>query len=169
LAPYYWAARAGAPASLLARLGYKAELVADFAHVWVKTDHGDTMSPGKHTAVRATSQGVKVDWGWRLVSSTLAATGYGLAVFPLARQLIVLAVLWLMLLGPGTGWRLAAVSAMLLLNGFLLLRVGGANWQNPQRGLQVFGLVQMAAAIVLVWKAGTPGAPQAGLASPSPG
>ena len=35
--------RAVVAASLLARLGYDAAIVTDFAHVWVKTEHGETM------------------------------------------------------------------------------------------------------------------------------
>jgi len=47
--------RAVVAASLLRNFGFQADLVTDFTHVWVRTEHGDTMSPGDQTAIQALS------------------------------------------------------------------------------------------------------------------
>ncbi|MCK4659470.1 MAG: transglutaminase domain-containing protein [Phycisphaerae bacterium] len=148
--------RAVAAASLLQNLGYRAELVSDFAHVWVKTDHGELLGPGAVKALIATDEGLKVNWCWGLISSFADALGYGVAVFPLGRELIVLVVVWLMLLDTRTPWRFAAIGAVLLLIGLLLMHLGGENPRAPIRWLQVVGFAQLVVGpVVLVWSART--------------
>ena len=116
--------RAVVAASILRGLGYRAELVTDFAHVWVKTDKGETMGPGKHKSIVATRWGLEVHW--KTLSQTLPrALGYGISAFPLGRELIVLAVLWLVLLRAGIGWPLRLLGLAVMLEGLLFMRAGG--------------------------------------------
>jgi len=87
--------RAVVAASILQNLGYKTELVTDFAHVWVKTDHGETMAPGRRKALTATDKGLRLDF--KALTTLPRSLAYGIAVFPLVRELIVFFVLWLLL------------------------------------------------------------------------
>ena len=149
--------RAVVAASILRNLGYRADLVTDFAHVWVKTDKGETMSPGKHKSVVAGEKGISVHW--RMLTRTLPqALGYSVSPFPLIRELIVLAVLWMLLLRPGVGWRARVACAVVMLEGLLFLRVGGANWKAPTAWAQWWGLVHLAGAggylVYRGWRAG---------------
>ena len=50
--------RAVVAASVLRHFGYETELVTDFAHVWVKTDKGETMGPGGRKVVEGGKKGV---------------------------------------------------------------------------------------------------------------
>jgi len=113
--------RAVLAASLLRRRGIAADLVTDGTHVWVWTPFGQTMSPTGVATWHATDQGGKFDW--RGLGIIPRGTAYGLAVFPWARELIVLAVAWGTLLRPGGG-RARAVGSML----FLLAAVPGSPW-----------------------------------------
>jgi hypothetical protein len=134
-------------ASLLRNLGYKAELVSDGMHVWVKTDKGDTMSPGKKRSVVATDRGVQVQWA-ELLKSAPRAAAVGIALFPATREMIVAAVLWLVLLRPGVKWWVRLLCLLILVDGLLILRAGGANWVNPNTALQWWGFVQMVGSAV---------------------
>lgn len=130
-------------ASLLRNLGYKADLVTDLMHVWVKTEHGETMSPGRLTkAVEGSDEGLRIHWeGVRNIPRSLA---YGVAVFPRWREIIVLCVFWLLALRPGMG-RLAVGSCLVMLVGGLeVLRRASENpWRDPEVAWQAVGLVGM--------------------------
>ncbi|MHC4092299.1 MAG: transglutaminase domain-containing protein [Planctomycetota bacterium] len=134
-------------ASLLRKLGYRAELVTDFAHVWVKTDQGETMQPGKRRSVIATKKGLEVHWD-TLTQTLPRALAYSVSPFPLLRELIVLGVLWLTLLRGGVGWRVRLLCLALLLEGLLFLRVGGTNWRRPIVWAQWWGILQMGGAVL---------------------
>jgi hypothetical protein len=111
--------RAVVAASLLRAFGMEARLVTNFAHVWVETPHGDTMSPAGKKAVVATEDGVHMNWS-ALGEAPLSAA-YGMAVFPFGRQLIVVGVLWWLLIGKASARR--SVLALLLLTfGLLAIR-----------------------------------------------
>ena len=130
-------------ASILRALGYRAELVTDFAHVWVKTDKGETMKPGKHQSVVAGAKGVEVHW--KTLTQTLpTALGYSISPFPLVRELIVLAVAWLLLLRAGVPWPTRLACAAIMLEGLLFLRIGGADWKNPVVWAQWWGIAHLA-------------------------
>jgi len=134
--------QAVAAASILRRLGYKAELVTDFAHVWVKTDKGETMSPGKKTSVAATDKGFSINW--KAVVDTLPKSlAWSVAPFPLMRELILLGVSWLMLLRPNVAWRWRLLSLWVVLSGLLFLRAGGHDFRNPDVGLQWWGVLHL--------------------------
>jgi len=135
--------RAVVAASLLRGLGYRADIVSDFAHVWVQTDHGETMSPGQSKSVIASDEkGIEVRW--RTMSNLPTALAYGVSPFPLGRELVVLAVLWLTLLRPGFGRATGAAGAAILVCGLLALRHGGHVWQHPIIWAQATGVVLIA-------------------------
>lgn len=130
--------RAVLAASLLSRLGYDAQLVTDFAHVWVKTSEGETMGPGSSKALVATPEGVRVQPG--ALAQLARSVGYGISVFPAHRELIFLFVLWCLLLH-----RLSKPSSLLLglaflLGGWQAVRAGGRDHLNLDFTLQWFGL-----------------------------
>ena len=133
-------------ASLLRRFGFETQLVTDFAHVWVKTDKGETMGPGRRQAVVATPEGLRLQPG--ALAELGRAAGLGLAVFPLGRELIVLFVLWFLLLRAGGGTGCALVALILLLDGLLFVREGSASYQSAIIGMQFFGVANFAAALV---------------------
>lgn len=139
--------RAVVAASILRAFGHKAEIVSDYAHVWVKTEAGETMSPGKRKSIVASDTGVEVHW--RNLSDLFRATLFGWAVFPLHRELIVLLVLWLLLVAPGTSWRWRALIALLLADALLRLRAGGRDARDPIVWLQVLALLEAGVALVL--------------------
>ncbi len=144
--------RAVVAASLMRKLGYKADLVSDFMHVWVKTDQGEFMNPRPFKDFVATAQGVKVNWGWRLLADFSDALGYGVGVFPMVRQAIILVVVWLALIGPRTRWPTAAIAGLLLTDGLLLMHASGRNAYAPIRWLQWVGFAQIVAGVtVLAW------------------
>ncbi len=129
-------------ASLLRNLGYRAVLVSDFAHMWVKTDKGETMSPGKRTGAVATDKGFRIDWA-AVLDTVPSATGLGIALFPVGREIIVLAVVWLVLLTPQVRWGVRLLCLLIMVDGLLILRAGGASWRDPSVWLQWTGLVQI--------------------------
>lgn len=122
-------------AALLRRFGYEAHLVTDGTHVWVWTPAGETMAPlqtasgrsvvradegGSHFDIRAIidPRALLVDW-----PSSLA---YGAHVFPLWRQLVLVAGLWLCLLTPeARRWRELSLAGGLVGALLLLRRAGG--------------------------------------------
>jgi hypothetical protein len=120
--------RAIIAASLLRHFGIHADVVADFAHVWVRTPEGDLMGPGKAAAVVASERGVSVNWA--ALANLPSATAYGVAVFPTIRELLILAAAWLLLLRR-TGWIAASISLVFFLIGLWSLRVGGAGYPHP--------------------------------------
>ncbi|MCC7290558.1 MAG: transglutaminase domain-containing protein [Phycisphaerales bacterium] len=146
--------RAVVAASLLAGLGYESRIVTDFAHVWVATNVGETMSPGATQAVVAEGGGISVQpSAWAQMPKAL---GYGVSPFFLHRELIVVLVGWLMWLRPGaTRWR-SGVALALMIAGLLLLRRGGRNWQAPIVWLQILGVLAYAVAAALMWKRARP-------------
>jgi hypothetical protein len=137
--------RAVVAASLLRKLGYEAELAWDGAHMWVWTPRGEAMSPNAVATVRATADGRKYDWsGIRIVPRALA---FGLGVFPLIRELIVLVAVWLVLLHPGIGWARAIGTGVSLVLGLMLIRVGGRTWDEQMPWVYGAGYVSVATVV----------------------
>ena len=135
-------------ASLLKGIGYEPRLVTDLRHVWVWTEHGETMSPGGAKLFDPTDDGRRfnlasvVDWPISLA--------VGLAVFPIVRELIVLAAVWLLGISPLSPRWTWALSLFLLAHGLLLIHVAG----NPGRIVSWavwLGLANVAAGLVVLW------------------
>ena len=138
--------RAVIAASLLETLGYEARLVTDFSHVWVRTQHGDLMGPGKRTAVTATDKGLNVTL--RGLAELPRALAYGMAVFPAQREMIILVAAWLLMLGPRARFGRAALSLSVMTAGLFLLRSGGSAYLKPVIWMQVLGFACVVAAVL---------------------
>ncbi len=112
--------RAVVAASLLRRLGVEAWLVADLLHMWVETPQGETMSPtgGEKTlSARPTDSQpalrTRLTVSAELVRNLARGFSYGVAVFPLLREVLILAALCLLTVHPwSSGWR--RISGVLL-------------------------------------------------------
>ncbi len=130
--------RAVVAASLLRRSGIEAQLVSDFAHVWVQTDHGEIMGPGGRKAIIATPDGPRFRLG--ALGELPRALAFGVAVFPWPREAILLAVMWLLMLRPGGGAARALSGLALLITALVCLRWGGRGFRQPILWLQWSGV-----------------------------
>ncbi len=113
--------RAVVAASLLRRLGQPAWLVSDLLHMWVQTPGGEAMGPTGSEKTLSSGRPGAERTQTVLTPRTLVNVGrglsYGVAVFPLERQLIILAALCALTVHPwSSGWR--------RLSGCLLLWIG---------------------------------------------
>jgi hypothetical protein len=121
--------RALVAASLLQRFGYDARLKSDLTHVWVWTPEGETMAP-RRTAGRAMigadSGGTRLDLfaladPRALLIDMPKAVAYGVSVFPLWREIVLLSVFCGLMIRPGfSPWRAALGASTLVAAGMLL-------------------------------------------------
>jgi hypothetical protein len=102
--------RAVVAASLLRRMGHDAWLVSDLLHMWVATPEGETMSPtGAEKTFVGTQTGTATRVSLGAVRNLGRGLSYGVAVFPLSRELIILATLCVLTMQPwSSGWRRVA-------------------------------------------------------------
>ncbi|MFQ5425177.1 MAG: hypothetical protein ACE5F9_14525 [Phycisphaerae bacterium] len=115
--------RAVMAASLMRKLGYDARIVTDLRHVWVQTPQGDWMGPGRKKSIVSTARGNRLN-ARTLASNIPVSLSYGIAVFPLLRELIILATAFVLVLHRRMSWRAAALSALLLVQGLFFMRLG---------------------------------------------
>ena len=143
--------RAVVAASLLGRLGFQAELVTDFAHVWVKTEVGETMGPGGGKAVIATDEGLQIQPG--ALAQLPRAVGYGLACFPLIRELIIAVVLWLLLLRPNGGLFCNSTALILFVIGLMLFHASADDYRRPVIWMQLVASAGILAGLtcLVIW------------------
>lgn len=105
--------RAVVAASLLRRMGVEAWLVSDVLHVWVETPAGETMNPtggakilASGSAAQPAEQQTRINLSPGLVFNLARGISYGVAAFPLLRELIILSGLCLLTMHPwSSGWR----------------------------------------------------------------
>jgi hypothetical protein len=147
--------RAVVAASLLRRMGHDAWLVTDLLHMWVETPKGETMSPtgGEKTFV-GTESGTAAKASFRLVSNIARGLSYGVAVFPLLREMLILAALCVVLVQPRSPrWRRVA-GCLVLVIALGLLRYGGRDAALSSDAYAVVatwgGLAAIAAGVVLL-------------------
>ena len=141
--------RAVVAASLLRNLGFEAQIVTDFAHVWVKTDKGETMGPGKRQAVVATKDGLRVH-PQALIDLT-RGLAYGLAVFPLEREAILVVAAWFLMVGSFSPYRYRLMAIVGLFGGLMLLRSGGVDYRHPIAWQQWGGILLWLGAVAALW------------------
>jgi len=115
--------RAVVAASLMRRLGYESRLVTDLRHVWVTTPRGEWMGPGRKKTIRSSRRGNETQWATAL-SNVPVSLSYGVAVFPLWREAIILATGILLMLHRGMSSRAIAMGVLLMIQGLLFLRLG---------------------------------------------
>lgn len=121
--------RAVVAASILRALGVEARLVGDFRHVWVWTPQGETMSPTGPPLTTPTPTGRRINWA--VLGDALTQIAYGVAVFPLTREGILVLTGWVLAWSrrrPAACWWAVLV---LLSGGLMLLRTGGAEPRQP--------------------------------------
>lgn len=140
--------RAVVAASLLRRMGVNAWLVCDLKHVWVATAEGELMSPGEGAkTIVGQPGGTQASFSYETVANLGRGLAFGIAVFPLGRELIILATLCLVSLQPRSAvWRRFA-GCGLLLAALVLFRQAGASAGvlAVRPGLVWVGLLVMAA------------------------
>jgi|CXWL01.1.fsa_nt_gi hypothetical protein len=152
--------RAVMAASLMKRLGHQASLVTDFRHVWVVTPEGAYMGPGDDKSLVSTSTGNRIDWS-TLASNIPMSLSYGMAVFPLGRELIIAITAYLLMLHRSlTTWR-AMFALLLLVQGLLFMRLGFFAPHAVSREVSAWpswvGIIHVAAAFALLaWKSKRP-------------
>ena len=154
--------RAVVAASLLKRMGYDAWLVSDLLHVWVATPEGETMSPtgGEKTFV-GTDAGTRATISVRLIQNLARGLTYGVAVFPLIRELIILATLCVLAMQPRSSvWRRVAGCVVLLIALEVLRGAGRAAAMDGQTldVVRTWGgvVLVVAGCVVLAVRAGRP-------------
>jgi hypothetical protein len=121
--------RAVLAAALLRSFDVDARLVADPRHVWVRTPAGDLMQPMGTPVFQHGIDGLNVRWRALLDPAPLA---FGLAVFPLFRELIILLAAWVLLLPPRLDRFAAALVLLLLVNSLVIVRGAGADALAPR-------------------------------------
>lgn len=119
--------RAVVAASLLRRLGYQATLVTDLKHAWVMTPEAELMGPGTgEKTMRTDPNGTR----FAITPGTLANLGrglaFGVAVFPLSRELILLGAICLLTMHPWSGVARRVSGCAAIVAGLALLRAAGA-------------------------------------------
>lgn len=140
--------RAVLSASLLENFGFDASLVTDFTHMWVKTEAGETMGPGKRVAIEATEKGLRIRPG--AFSELFKAQAVGVAVFPIPRELIILAMLWLLLLRQGGGVACSLTGLALFLGGLFALRWSAVGWRDPDPRAIWSGVAALATGLIVM-------------------
>lgn len=120
--------RAVVAASLLQRLGYEAWLVGDLKHIWVATPQAEIMSPGEGTKTLVGGEtGTRTTLTLGTLANLARGLSYGIVVFPLAREALLLTVLCLLTLHPRSSLRRQAAGCLLLAGGLALIRMSGAS------------------------------------------
>jgi hypothetical protein len=145
--------RAVIAASMLQHYGFEARLASDLKHVWVVTDRGATMSPGQTRGIDFSEDGPRVNWA--ILRELPDALAFGIAVFPVGREILLVVTVWLMLVVGGPGWLRGAPWGALMITGLFLTRQayprGDSNpsWEYWQwSGLAVIAVGLIAAVIL---------------------
>jgi len=136
-------------ASLLRGLGFDAHLAGSLVHMWVETAHGDAMSPTGRKSMVATDDGLR--FNWEALADIPKSAAFGIAVFPLTREVIVVVVFWWLLLGCGSQRRSAA-GLTLLLGGLLLLRWLCTDFTTMNGWIPVPGAALITAGVVVMFR-----------------
>ncbi len=121
--------RAVVAAALIRSYGMEAKLVADTRHVWVRTPAGDVMHPLGKPAFQSDNGHIHINWRVLLNPTPLA---FGVAVFPLLRELIILLTVWLLLIPPRMTRGECVLVLVMLCESLMLIRLAGINPVAPR-------------------------------------
>jgi hypothetical protein len=148
--------RAVIAASLMKRLGYDPTLVTDLRHVWVATPQGEWMGPGRDKTLVATPDGTRVAWR-TVLSNVPVSLSFGIGVFPLWREAVILLTAFVLSLHRRTPRRTAAIGLLLLVLGLLFMRLGYLAPNAVSREVSSWpawvGLILVAAGFIILWRA----------------
>lgn len=131
--------RAVVAASLLRRMGYDASLATDLTHMWVvardrraaQPEECELMSPGEgEKTLVGEGTGTSMRLTLATVRNSWRALTFGIAVFPLGRELIILVAVLVASVQPRSSWGRRALGGCLLIAGLLLLRGSGAHQEE---------------------------------------
>ncbi len=126
--------RAVLAASLLRRLGYDAWLVSDMKHMWVGTPVGETMSPGQgEKTFDGGDEGTQVRLSAGMVANLGRGLAFGIAVFPLTRELIIVAALCGLTMHPHSSVRRRVAGCLLMLLALGLMHDAGGTGSGLAR------------------------------------
>ncbi|MGE0481069.1 MAG: hypothetical protein AB7Q17_11415 [Phycisphaerae bacterium] len=119
--------RAVVAASLLRRMGHDAWLVSDILHTWVATPAGQTMSPREsEQSFVATDRGTRARLSSGMLRNLANGFAFGVTVFPLAREIVLVAALALLTLHPRSPPARRVVGVLLMFGALAVVRtVGG--------------------------------------------
>lgn len=127
--------RAVVAASLLRRLGYEAWLVTDLMHTWVMARDPaapeqpavELMSPGKgEKTLTGGAERTRLKLSWATARNLARASAFGIAVFPLERELVILAAVIVTAMQPRSSRRRRIGGCAALVLALVLLRWAGA-------------------------------------------
>ncbi|HPD31749.1 MAG TPA: hypothetical protein PLL20_17290 [Phycisphaerae bacterium] len=135
-----------AAALIRAKIG-EAQLVASSTHMWVSTPLGETMGPMGKPALASSAEGVRIRWT-QFVNLTDFATG--VALFPLAREAIIVLTAWLLLLPAQIRNLQAFLCLLLLVEAWILFRLSGADPYQPSHWGARWALLHTLAAVVVI-------------------
>lgn len=134
--------RAVLAASILRRMGYQANLVSDILHVWVETPQGETMNPTSANKVFvATPTGTRANITPEVLINLARGTSYGIAAFPLIREIILLASIILVAMQPRSSIRRRVLGVGFLIAALVAFRAVGidAAMRGGSMGVSIAG------------------------------
>jgi hypothetical protein len=150
--------RAVVAASLLQRMGYDVTLACDLKHVWVAARDprsgvgGDLMAPGQGEKSLVSSEtGTRLSVTLGLLRNLARGMAFGMAVFPLLREVILVAVLAALAVQPASSLLRRAVGCGLCAVAIVFVRVAEA----PPWGLLGMPNLAWVGVVVLVLGWGT--------------
>ena len=115
--------RAVVAASLLRRLGHEAWLVSDLKHTWVQTPSGETMGPGRTGKTLVSDErGTHAQVSLESLSNLARGLAFGVNVFPLTRELIILVVFCALAMHPWSPPSRRVLGCLLLAAALALFR-----------------------------------------------
>lgn len=127
--------RAIVSASLLRRLGREAHLATDLLHMWVVTPEGEAMDPTSAVKTMVSGEhGTEFRPSATALYNLFRGFSYGVAVFPVERELVIFAALVLLTIHPRqSGWqRVSGVLGLLL--ALVILRGSGRDLAYVESG-----------------------------------
>ena len=141
--------RAVVAASLLKGVGYEPRLVSNPLHTWVWTPQGEFMGPAGPKTFEPTETGSRFNWS--SVPHWPSHVAFGLAVYPLGRELVFLVAVWLCGLKLGARRWAWVVSVLLLIQGLLLIRLSAADYRSITHWGVWLAWLYWAAGLALLW------------------
>lgn len=138
--------RAVLAAAILRARGIDARLVGDFRHVWVRTPIGDTMNPLGDPVFDV--KGEEVVFRYRRMLD-LGPVGFGIAVFPLVRETIILLAAWTVVLPARIRWPMALTGLGVIFAGLFVVRSAGREPLDPCRWGIGLGLTLVLAGLII--------------------